>query len=458
MQTRNGLGIEPTRGGKRPLRRPVKSRACATLRTSPVKAARIMNLRHNSIWYALGATAMAVFTADGLRAQVPVVWEAAQNFEYQIQGASLDVNPVSGKRRITVLFSVRNPVTGGYWDIQKDFPFTQAPSLSRVAIDIGWDTTEYQNTGSAGESLTPIPWGNGAAAATPISIDALRRSLPAGSGHYVVQSDLPPQARNTGTVAIEGRVAWPVDVVNGSTIYGRVPVKSEYGHVALTTPTALPRREVVDISKCMGCHDGEVHEDLEIPRLSLHGNNRTEELGVCVICHNPDQTDIGYRTTGAEVPVDFKTMIHSIHGTKRRQTPFVVIGFGGSVNDFSSVRFPGTPADCLNCHVELGNRGTFELPLAKGVKGTTIATGSVPGLMVDVDPANNLRITPIAAVCASCHDSAKARTHMASRQSGGAFGVLQRDIDSGRVRERCVDCHGPGRDKDVRKVHQIEGD
>jgi hypothetical protein len=45
----------------------------------------------------------------------------------------------------------------------------------------------------------------------------------------------------------------------------------------------------------------------------------------------------------------------------------------------------------------------------------------------------------------------------ASRQ-GGVFGVLQADIDSGRVRERCVDCHGRGRDKDVRKVHQIEGD
>jgi OmcA/MtrC family decaheme c-type cytochrome len=273
----------------------------------------------------------------------------------------------------------------------------------------------------------------------------------------MVQSDLPVQAQNTATVAIEGRLAWPV-VVDGATVYGRVPVKSEYKHVGLATAIPVPRREVVAINKCMVCHDGEIHEDTEIPRLSLHGNNRTEELGVCVICHNPNQTDIAYRTSGAEVPVDFKTMVHSIHGTKRRQTPFVVTGFGGSINDFSSVRFPGTPADCLNCHVDLNGRGTFELPLAKGVKGTTIATGSIPGSMVDVDPANNSRITPIAAVCSSCHDSAKARTHMVATRSGGRFGVLQKDIDSGRVREKCVDCHGPGRDKSVRKVHQIEGD
>jgi OmcA/MtrC family decaheme c-type cytochrome len=387
-----------------------------------------------------------------------VVWDATGHFEYQIESADVDVNPATGRNRITVVFAVRNPVTGAYWDLKRDFPFTQSPSLSRVAVAIGWDTTEYQNTGSAGESLTAIPWGGGAAAASPISIDALRRSTALGGGHYSVQTDLPGQAQNTATVAIEGRVAWPVPAANGATGYGRVPVKSEYGHVALSSAPAVPRREVVSLDKCTQCHDGELHRGVEIPRLSLHGNNRTEELGVCVVCHNPDQTDIGYRTAGAEVPVDFKTLVHSIHGTKRRKTPFVVTGFGGSVVDFSQVRFPGNPADCLKCHVDSDGKGTFELPLAAGVKGTTVATRSIPGVSVDVDPRNNLRITPTAAVCSSCHDSAKARSHMTARRSGGAFAVLQSDLDSGRVRERCLDCHGPGRDKGVRKVHQIEGD
>jgi hypothetical protein len=31
--------------------------------------------------------------------------------------------------------------------------------------------------------------------------------------------------------------------------------------------------------------------------LILHGNNRTNEIGICVICHNPNATDIEVRPT-----------------------------------------------------------------------------------------------------------------------------------------------------------------
>jgi hypothetical protein len=39
--------------------------------------------------------------------------------------------------------------------------------------------------------------------------------------------------------------------------------------------------------------------------------------------------------------------------------------------------------------------------------------------------------------------------------AGARFGVLQAAIDSGAVRERCVNCHGPGRNRDVRKEHGL---
>jgi hypothetical protein len=57
-------------------------------------------------------------------------------------------------------------------------------------------------------------------------------------------------------------------------------------------------------------------------------------------------------------------------------------------------------------------------------------------------------------VCSSCHDSAKAKEHLTSRKSGGAFGVLLSQIDSLAVKENCASCHGPGKDKSVRKVHR----
>ena len=44
----------------------------------------------------------------------------------------------------------------------------------------------------------------------------------------------------------------------------------------------MARRLVVDIAKCDVCHDV----------LSLHGNNRTDEPGVCAVCHNPNATDV----------------------------------------------------------------------------------------------------------------------------------------------------------------------
>ena len=87
---------------------------------------------------------------------------------------------------------------------------------------------------------------------------------------------------------------------------------------------------------------------------------------------------------------------------------------------------------------------------------TTVSTGSTYApRVIDGDPANDLNITPTAAVCSACHDSAKVRTHMVTT-GGASFSVRQSDIDAGRVAERCVRCHGPGRDKDVRKVHSIQ--
>jgi OmcA/MtrC family decaheme c-type cytochrome len=249
---------------------------------------------------------------------------------------------------------------------------------------------------------------------------------------------LPAAATRTGVVAIEGHPAAP-DATGAFTV--RVPVRSVFTHFAISGPV-VPRRQIVDIAKCKNCHGV----------LTVHGNNRTDEPQVCVVCHNPNATDVPFRlaSDGPETTIDFKYMIHAIHGTKRRQAPFVVIGRGHSINDFTDVQFPAEPSDCNVCHLP----GTNALPLAPTVLGTTVNTRSLltaGAPVVNNDPTDDLNITPMASVCSSCHDSAKARNHMV--RNGASFAALQQQIDAGVIRERCGNCHARGMDKDVLRVH-----
>jgi len=391
-------------------------------------------------WTLLSLVIASLPATSNVYGQTPPAWGATQFFQYHIESIEFD----AATRTAFVLFSVTDPTNNDQpWDIKNDAPFTQLlpRPTSRLALDIGWDTREYTNIGS----------GSTSGAAYPISVDVLSNSteLFPGSRLYLASATLPVQAVGSGVVVMEGHPAWPVDV-GGTQVIAPVPVKTAYRYFAITDAAVVPRREVVDINKCMNCHDGN-----EIPRLSLHGSNRTEELRACVVCHNPNQTDIPYRTTGAEESVDFKRMIHGIHAGKMRKNPLIVIGRNGSVNDYSQVRFPGELKNCLNCHIDRTGLGTYQIPLDENVLGSTINTRSTLGGSLDVDPTNDLKITPIASVCSSCHDSSKAISHM-KKEGRAGFGVLQSQIDSGAVRERCVSCHGPGRDKDVRRAHSID--
>jgi OmcA/MtrC family decaheme c-type cytochrome len=368
-------------------------------------------------------TALVLITVVGVRAAIA----PEDAFQYNIIGIT---NTAPGERP-TVTYSVTDPTRGNVpYDILTHPAFL--PPSARLAVVLGWDTRDYTNAGS----------GVTGGAALPISINALGTAvMPNGDGTFSVTSPtpLPAFASGTGVAAIEGHPAADLD---GNGVFETlVQERSVYEFFPITGTTLVPRRKVVEVSKCLQCHT---------PHLSLHGSNRTDEPQVCAICHNPNQTDIPFRTSGAEAPVDFKYMVHAIHAGKMRRTPYVVIGRNGSVNDYSHVSVPRL-RNCLTCHVD----GTFELPLAPTVLGTTVVTGSsyLPTKVIDTDPSNDLNITPIAAACSACHDDRKTREHML--REGARFDVLQADIDTGVARERCVRCHGPGRNRDVRKEHGL---
>ena len=398
----------------------------------------------------LGASVMwALWLASGsggFGAEVVLDWDAAQYFQYNIHDARAVLKP-SGRYDVVVQFSVSNPQNGNErWDIKTAPEFKNG----RLSVAIGWSTEEYQNTGASGEALIPLVFGTGGkGAALPISKEAVTGSTDLGGKLYQVTFvDLPVQAKKTGVAFIDGRPGWQ----QADNAWARVPVKNAYRYFPITESVAA-RRQVVDINKCKQCHDGGVHGDVTVPRLSLHGGSRTEELQVCGVCHNPNQTDIPYRTSGMEVSIDFKRMIHSIHAGQFLEGPFMVVGFQGALTDFSGIRFPAHLRDCALCHIDTPEKRTYELPLGKNVLGSTVSSKSIPGSLVDVNPANDLKISPTTAVCSSCHDKGEMIQHMVEK--GGRLAVSQADISSGKVKEWCVNCHGPGKEKDVRRVHEV---
>jgi OmcA/MtrC family decaheme c-type cytochrome len=357
---------------------------------------------------------------------IPAV-AAARRFEFNL----IRVTDTAPGAFPVVAFSVTDPTqSNAAYDILNDPEFTAGGGVSRLAVLLGWETSDYTNTGSGSEP------------ATPISINALTSAVANGDGTFSVTSPVPLPATVTGSgiAAIEGHPA--VDPDGDGTFDVRVPVRNVFQYFAITDTAAVARREIVDLGKCNQCHAS----------LSLHGNNRTDAIEVCVICHNPSNTDIAFRTSGAEVSIDFKSMIHAIHAADMRQNPLSIIGFGSSVNDFSEIRFPGDLQNCLTCHLE----GTFELPLSAAVLATTVDSDGMAGdpPLSDGDPSNDHNITATTSACSACHDSDLAMAHMA--QNGGAFEALQSEVDDGTLTETCALCHGPGQLADVRGEHQIE--
>ena len=369
---------------------------------------------------------------------------AAAKFKLNI----LNVAPTTAGGTPVITFSVTEPTNADKpYDIKADSAFT-AGGNSTLSVKLGWSTSDFGNDGS------------GPNYGQPVSINLLNNpAVVAGvaAGTYTVTSTVAVPGTQTGTlrVIMEGHPAG--DVTTAGSFTDRLAVKSVFKDYAITGST-VARRLVVDIAKCKVCHDV----------LSLHGSNRTDEPGVCTLCHNPNATDAGRRpatagvlTGGAdgklEESIDFKTMIHAIHAGQSgkggyRTKGITVYGFGGSVNDFSNVVFPGKLNDCATCHA--GNSyqltGVWEAPVANGILGSTVSTGASGS-----DAADNLRITPTAAVCASCHDNAVARLHMQDAFNAANFSATQATI-AAAAPEACTFCHGAGRVLDVKTVHGVK--
>ena len=324
---------------------------------------------------------------------------------------------------------------------------------SSVSLYLGWNTGDHTNVGN-GSATTPASAVtlNGRIASTGNNAAPVANA----DGTFTVTSlrTIPASVTGSGVVGMTLRAAGDLNGDGDFTdAEDRIPVKSVVKYFAITDATPVPRRQVVDIvGQCDLCHD----------QLTLHGESRTDEPQVCVICHNPRNTDIARRPKNSdgtvnvaatvdglkEQPIDFKRLVHGIHSAAKRENPFVVYGFGNSVNDFSTVRFPGVLNNCRTCH----KPNTFTLPLASTVLATTFDTGNILANANYIkDQTDDLVTTPTSSVCSTCHDSSVAHKHM--EQNGAQFSILVTNVNNSA--ETCEVCHGPGRLADVSEVHHV---
>jgi len=340
----------------------------------------------------------------------------------------------------TITFSITDPSNGDApYNIETGEAFIQ--SESRIAIDIGWDTEDYSNTGSGSE----VPGFRPGSPAQVVSLNPLGgNATDNGDGTFSITSNvaIPAFVEGTLVVGLEGHPA--VDV-EGLGEYAEVPVDSVVAYFPVTDPKAVPRRVVVDIENCNNCHEN----------LSLHGGNRTNEPQLCVACHNPNATDIRARVEGGvdemtsadgkkEETIDFKQMVHAIHAGET-----LIYGFGGGLHDYTHVEFPGQLNDCENCH----DGDTYYPVNQSQVLATTIDSGADLA-----SPYDDVNISPNASACYGCHRETEAIAHMTL--NGASFdatqepdGTLIDNVTGGVVIESCEVCHDEGRIADVGVVH-----
>ena len=201
-------------------------------------------------------------------------------------------------------------------------------------------------------------------------------------------------------------------------------------HFTVDGTPVQPRRAVVATAQCNQCHT----------RITAHGENRND-VAMCVLCHNPSLTDIA-RRPGATNPqdrekpaqgVNFNLLIHRIHSGEHLNEegrPYVVVGFGGSHNDFSEVRYPamspeGAPGDrrnCAMCHVN----------------GSEAVLTQMKHDVVDPQgPINPVK--PITSACTGCHVSIPTASHAL--------------VNTSALGESCETCHGANSQFSVPKMH-----
>jgi len=200
----------------------------------------------------------------------------------------------------------------------------------------------------------------------------------------------------------------------GIEIRGQAPISSN-GIIDFVPVGGAPilERKIADNDTCNACHD----------RLEFHGGPRTD-VDYCVTCHNPSSID-GDTGNG----VDMKRLIHNIHSAR---SDYQIVGYGGSVHDWSDLVWTQDIRNCQTCHEEDD---------------------------LNTPQASNWRLVQNRAACGTCHyndgDPANGEHDYMIEDGEHPLGLLLPDDT------QCTICHGPDAtivngDVQVAKAHEIQ--
>jgi OmcA/MtrC family decaheme c-type cytochrome len=316
----------------------------------------------------------------------------------------------------TVTFTIKDSAGNGVTNT--------ALTGGRLSLVLAGPTSDYGYTGFGSDVTT-----NGY-----VAENAITAAKCAGDGTctYTFTHAIPANAKGSFSIGIEGRRTFTIlkgTVLEQSVTYG---ANNDVFIFSVDGTPVQKRRTVVALANCNNCHS----------RLTIHGENRNQ-IEQCVLCHNPSMDDSPTRpaaqvASDKALPpqgVNFAMMIHKIHTGEKLASDFkqtyIIVGNGGSHNDFSEVRYPamgptgstGDTAKCYMCHV---NSSEAVFPIGKN------NVADQQGLL-NPAPATT-------SACTACH----------LQRSAFAHAVTQTDPKFG---ESCDTCHAAGASADVIQKH-----
>jgi OmcA/MtrC family decaheme c-type cytochrome len=297
-------------------------------------------------------------------------------------------------------------------------------ALGSLSLTMAGPTTDYGST-IFGSDVASTP-GYVTESATSASCS------PAGTCSYTFKHAVPAGSTGTYAIALEAR--------RTETLLAGQPNQQsvQYGaanpvmYFSVDGSTVAPRRTVIQLSNCNQCH----------VNLSLHGTLRNNPV-YCAMCHNPSNTDVTVRVAATNAAdkalppqgIEFNKLVHRIHfgpnaAADGAKYPYVVVGFGGSHNDFSQTLYPpfsptGSAGDTRNCSICHVSGSEQRLPV---------------GLNAVVDPQGWVNpIQRTGGACSGCHTSQTESAHFLANTT--------------TLGESCTVCHSSGTAYAVDAVH-----